>query len=127
MDADAAIELDEITVRFGAVTAVDRLSLRVARGELLAIVGGSGSGKTTALKCVNRLCEPTAGTVSIEGRDVRALVPHELRRRVGYCIQRVGLFPHLDVEHNVGITPRLLGWDDARIRARVEELLALVG
>jgi osmoprotectant transport system ATP-binding protein len=122
----AEIELEDVTVRFGDVTAIDRLSLHVDQGELLAIVGGSGSGKTTALKTVNRLIDPTSGRVRVSGRDVRESVPHELRRRIGYCIQRVGLFPHLTVAENIAITPRLLGWKDDRVRARVDELLALV-
>jgi osmoprotectant transport system ATP-binding protein len=127
MEPGLAIELDAVTVRFGSVIAVDAVSLGVAEGELLAIVGGSGSGKTSVLKTVNRLVEPSGGSVRVEGREVRELVPHELRRTIGYCIQRVGLFPHLTVDENVGITPRLLGWPPDRTRKRVEELLALVG
>jgi osmoprotectant transport system ATP-binding protein len=126
MNGDVAIELSDVVVRFGDAIAVDGVSLEVRDGELLALVGASGSGKTTTLKTINRLVEPHAGRVSLHGEDVRALVPHELRRRVGYCFQRIGLFPHLSVAENVGITPRLLGWERGRVRARVEELLALV-
>ena len=120
------IELDRLSKRYGAHVAVAELSLTVAEGELLVLLGGSGSGKTTTLKMVNRLVEPTSGRVRIDGDDVTALPPHELRRRIGYAFQRVGLFPHMTVAENVAITPSLLGWDAARIARRVDELLELV-
>jgi osmoprotectant transport system ATP-binding protein len=120
------IELERLSKRHGAVAAVEDLSLTVARGELLVLLGGSGSGKTTTLKMVNRLIEPDSGSVRIAGRDTREVAPHELRRRIGYCFQQVGLFPHLSVARNIGITPQLLGWSDARVAARVDELLGLV-
>ena len=120
------IELEEVTKRHGEVLAVDRVSLRVGRGELFVLLGGSGSGKTTTLKMVNRLEEPTSGRIRVHGEDVAGVAPHLLRRRIGYVFQRLGLFPHLTVAENVGVTPSLLGWDPARIRARVDELLALV-
>jgi osmoprotectant transport system ATP-binding protein len=122
----AAIELDAVSKRYGDAVAVDRLSLRVEAGELLALVGGSGSGKTTTLKMVNRLIEPDAGTIRIGGRDARSEPAPLLRRRIGYCFQQIGLFPHLSVAENVAVTPQLLGWTAERIRARVDELLALV-
>ena len=122
----AAIELDAVSKRYGDVVAVDRLSLRIEAGELLALVGGSGSGKTTTLKMVNRLIEPDAGTIRIGGRDARSEPAPLLRRRIGYCFQQIGLFPHLSVAENVAVTPQLLGWTAERIRARVDELLALV-
>jgi osmoprotectant transport system ATP-binding protein len=122
----AAIELDAVTKRHGAVVAVDRLSLRVEGGELLVLVGASGSGKTTTLKMVNRLIEPDEGAIRVAGRDVREDPAPALRRRIGYCFQRIGLFPHLTVAENVAITPALLGWDEARTRRRVDELLELV-
>jgi osmoprotectant transport system ATP-binding protein len=122
----AAIELDAVTKRHGAVVAVDRLSLRVEGGELLVLVGASGSGKTTTLKMVNRLIEPDEGAIRVAGRDVREDPAPALRRRIGYCFQRIGLFPHLTVAENVAVTPELLGWSAARIRDRVDELLALV-
>jgi osmoprotectant transport system ATP-binding protein len=90
------------------------------------LLGGSGSGKTTTLKMVNRLIEPDGGCIRIGGRDTRELAPHLLRRRIGYCFQQVGLFPHLSVAQNVAVTPQLLGWSPARIDARVDELLQLV-
>ena len=102
------------------------LSLDIAAGAFVALVGASGSGKTTTLKLINRLVEADAGTIAVEGTDVRARPAPELRRAIGYVFQGVGLFPHLSVGENIGITPRLLGWDAARIVARVAELLALV-
>jgi len=120
------IELRGVSKRFGAHAAVDGLSLAVPRGECLVLLGGSGSGKTTTLKMVNRLVEPDAGQVLVNGADVRAQAPHELRRGIGYAFQQVGLFPHLRVGENVGVTLELLGWDAARVRARVDELLTLV-
>ena len=120
------IELERLSRRYGATLAVEDLSLQVARGELLVLLGGSGSGKTTTLKMVNRLIEPSAGRVRIAGRDTRELAPHLLRRGIGYSFQQVGLFPHLTVARNVAITPQLLGWSPARIAARVDELLNLV-
>ncbi len=124
----AMISLEDVTKRYGAGTAaVDGLSLEVAEGETCVLVGPSGCGKTTTLKMVNRLVEPTSGRVVIGGQDVARIDPVALRRGIGYVIQQVGLFPHLDVAGNVATVPRLLGWDRARIRARVDELLHLVG
>lgn len=120
------IELEALTRRYGETTVVDRVSLRVEAGELLVLLGGSGSGKTTTLKMINRLIEPTSGVVKLEGADVAGLAPHELRRRIGYAFQAIGLFPHLTVGENIAITPRLLGWDASRIAARVDDLLARV-
>jgi osmoprotectant transport system ATP-binding protein len=110
----------------GRVRALDRVSLNVAAREFLAIVGPSGSGKTTLLQLVNRLSEPTSGTVEVEGADVRAVEPIALRRRIGYVFQGVGLFPHLTVAENIAITPRLLGWTRPRQAARVDALIDLV-
>ena len=110
----------------GRVVAVDDVSLDVAEGELLAIVGGSGSGKTTLLRLANRLIEADEGTITVEGEDVRHVDPIGLRRRIGYVFQSGGLFPHLSVAGNIGITPRLLGTPLGEIAARVDELLDLV-
>jgi osmoprotectant transport system ATP-binding protein len=108
------------------VLAVDNISLEVAGGEFLAIVGGSGSGKTTLLRLANRLIEADSGRISIEGADVRNADPVTLRRRIGYVFQSGGLFPHMSVAANIGITPKLLRWKDSEIAARVDELLDLV-
>jgi osmoprotectant transport system ATP-binding protein len=108
------------------VLAVDDVSLDVAEGELLAVVGGSGSGKTTLLRLASRLIEADAGHISVEGQDVRAADPISLRRRIGYVFQSGGLFPHMSVADNIGITPKLLGTPAAEISARVDELLDLV-
>src|SRR5580693_3537539 len=108
------------------VLAVDDVSLDVAEGELLAVVGGSGSGKTTLLRLASRLIEADAGHISVEGQDVRAADPISLRRRIGYVFQSGGLFPHMSVADNIGITPKLLGTPPTEIAARVDELLDLV-
>jgi osmoprotectant transport system ATP-binding protein len=110
----------------GHVKAVDDVSLEVAEGEFLAIVGGSGSGKTTLLRLANRLIEAEQGRITVEGQDVRAVDPVALRRRIGYVFQSGGLFPHISVAGNIGITPKLLGWPAAEISSRVDELLDLV-
>ena len=107
--------------------AVDRLDVAVGRGEVLALVGRSGSGKSTLLKLTNRMLMPQAGAVFVEGRDTRDWDPIALRRRTGYVLQDVGLFPHLTVEDNVTLVPRLEGWTDAQCHARAVELLELVG
>jgi osmoprotectant transport system ATP-binding protein len=120
------IELQHLTKRYGDLIVVDRLSVQVERGELLVLLGGSGSGKTTTLKMINRLVEPSAGRVLIDGQEVAAVPPAELRRRIGYAFQQVGLFPHMSIAENVGITPALLGWERARIEERVDALLELV-
>ena len=110
----------------GRVKAVDDVSLEVAAGEFLAIVGGSGSGKTTLLRLANRLIDADAGTITVEGEDVRAVDPVSLRRRIGYVFQSGGLFPHFSVAGNIGITPKLLGTSPAEISSQVDELLDLV-
>ena len=108
------------------VLAVDDVSLEIAAGEFLAIVGGSGSGKTTLLRLTNRLIEADSGRVTIEGEDVQRLDPVRLRRRIGYVFQSGGLFPHMSVSRNIGITPKLEGIPAAEIAARADELLDLV-
>jgi osmoprotectant transport system ATP-binding protein len=106
---------------------ISDLNLTVARGETLVLLGESGCGKTTTLKLVNRLLVPSGGEVVVEGKSTSAWDPIALRRRIGYVIQEGGLFPHFTIGRNVGLVPSLLGWDQARIDARVEELLSLVG
>jgi osmoprotectant transport system ATP-binding protein len=108
------------------VLAVDDVTLDVAEGEFLAIVGGSGSGKTTLLRLANRLIDADSGSITVEGADVRAVDPVSLRRRIGYVFQSGGLFPHISVAGNIGITPKLLGTPAAEISSRVDELLDLV-
>jgi osmoprotectant transport system ATP-binding protein len=128
MPTKSLIAYANVAKRFdgGRVVAVDNVSLAVAEGEFLAIVGGSGSGKTTLLRLANRLIEADGGTITVEGEDVRAADPIGLRRRIGYVFQSGGLFPHISVADNIGITPQLLGWSAQDISARVDELLDLV-
>jgi osmoprotectant transport system ATP-binding protein len=127
-DAGTAISLDRVSRAFGngGHKALDDVSLAVERRQFFAIVGPSGSGKTTLLRLVNRLHEPTSGTVRVDNEDVRTVDPILLRRRIGYVVQGAGLFPHMTVAENIAITPRLMGWDEARRTARVAELIALV-
>jgi osmoprotectant transport system ATP-binding protein len=120
------IEAQGLTRRYGDRLAVDDVSFRVDSGELLALVGASGSGKTTTLKMINRLVEPTAGRVLVDGDDTATMEAHRLRRRIGYVFQGIGLFPHMSVGDNVAVPLRLAGWEGERVRARVTELLALV-
>jgi osmoprotectant transport system ATP-binding protein len=120
------IRLDEVSKRYGERVAVDRISLQVARGEVLALVGGSGSGKTTTLKLINRLVEPSSGSIAVSGTDTREIAPHELRRTIGYVLQGIGLFPHMTVAENIGLTPKLLGWAPEAIARRTTELSSLV-
>ncbi|SHL84303.1 osmoprotectant transport system ATP-binding protein [Paracoccus solventivorans] len=119
------IEIEHLTRRYGPRAVVNDVSLTVQRSEIVALVGTSGSGKTTLLRMINRLVEPSSGRVRIAGTDTATLPPHQLRRRIGYAIQGHGLFPHRSVAQNIATVPRLLGWDRARIDARVDELLDL--
>ncbi len=124
----ATIRFAGISKRFADANrpAVDDVSFDVADGGFVVLLGPSGCGKTTLLKMVNRLYEPTAGTIYLGDADIRGLDPTALRRRIGYVIQQIGLFPHMTVAQNVGVVPDLLSWPEARIRARVDELLTLV-
>ena len=122
------IELERVSKRYpNGQVAVDELTLDVAEGDICVLVGPSGCGKTTTMRMINRLIEPTSGRITVAGDDVMSVDPVELRRRIGYVIQQIGLFPHQTIGENVGTVPRLLGWDKRRVRARVEELLSLVG
>jgi osmoprotectant transport system ATP-binding protein len=111
----------------GGVDAVRELSMEVAEGETLVLLGTSGSGKTTTMKMVNRLIEPTDGRILVDGSDVMRQDPIALRRRIGYAIQHIGLFPHMTVAENIGVVPQLLRWPGTRIAERVDALLTMVG
>ena len=125
---DVAVEFRDVSLRLDhGPTLLQNLTLVVGRGELLVLLGRSGSGKTTTLKLVNRLLEPSAGQVLVEGRASTEWDPIQLRRRIGYAIQEVGLFPHFTVERNICLVPALEGWPRERIQARARELLQLVG
>lgn len=127
--SQCAIRFDGVSKRFGkdGANAVDRVSLAIDEGEFVTILGSSGCGKTTLLKMVNRLHDPDEGTITLFGEDTRAVDVIQLRRRIGYVIQQAGLFPHMTVARNIAAVPELLRWDQGRIDARVDELLALVG
>ena len=125
---EAAVEFRSVSKSFApGQQALSSVSFRVAHGETLVLLGSSGSGKTTCLKMVNRLIDPSDGKVLVQGRDTMDWDPIQLRRRAGYVIQEVGLLPHLSVEENVGLVPRLEGWEPEKRRARAWELLSLVG
>ena len=106
---------------------MDRLDLDIPSGSTCVLIGPSGCGKTTTMRIVNRLIEPTSGRIVVEGEDVTRADPIRLRRRIGYVIQQVGLFPHMTIADNIATVPQLLGWPAARIGRRVEEMLSLVG
>ena len=123
------IRLENLSKRFPGQreNAVDDLNLDIPEGEIVILVGPSGSGKTTTLRMINRLIEPTSGRIFLEGDDVTRVNGDKLRRRMGYVIQQIGLFPHMTIEANIATVPRMLGWDAKRIRERVRELVELVG
>jgi len=117
------IDVANITKTFGTRRAVDNVSFSVAEGENAVFLGTSGSGKTTLLKMINRLLEPDSGEISVGGRRIADQRPEELRRSIGYVFQNIGLFPHYTIEQNIGVVPRLLGWDARRIASRVRDLM----
>ena len=123
------IRLEEVTKRYPGQTepAVDSVTMTIPAGEIVVLVGPSGCGKTTTMRMINRLIEPTSGRITIDGEDVLSLDGDQLRRRIGYAIQQVGLFPHMTVGENIGIVPGLNGWRKDRIAERVDEMLDLVG
>lgn len=127
--SEPMISLQEITKTYPGQSepAVRRLDMDVPEGEIVMLIGPSGCGKTTTLKMMNRLIEPTSGRIVLGGDDVTAVDGDELRRKIGYVIQQVGLFPHFTIGDNIAVVPRILGWDRQRITARVDELLHLVG
>ena len=124
----ARIVLDHVTKSYAnqPVSAVENFSMTAEPGELIMFVGPSGCGKTTTMKMINRIIEPTSGSISIDGRDVLSLDPHELRRHIGYVIQQIGLFPHMTIAENIAVVPKLLGWSKEKIGNRIDELLATV-
>jgi osmoprotectant transport system ATP-binding protein len=126
-DGQPMISLRDVTKRFPGSKgqAVNDLSLEVAEGETVVLVGPSGCGKTTTMRMINRLIEPTSGTILVDGRDVMQQDPVQLRRGIGYVIQSIGLLPHRTVAQNIATVPKLIGWDDARIDKRVEELMGI--
>ena len=124
--ARAAISFDNVRKSYDGTTVLDGVSLDVREREFLCVAGPSGSGKTTLLRLINRLIDPSTGTVRVAGEDVRGVDPVLLRRHIGYVFQGTGLFPHMTVAENIAITPKLLGWDAARRAARVDEMIELV-
>lgn len=128
MSNDVLIRLENITKQYGGTEepAVNNLTMDVLRGEVLVLVGPSGCGKSTTLRLINRLIEPSSGKIYLDGEDVTDINPSDLRRRIGYVIQQVGLFPHRTIAENIATVPKLLGWDKKRIDERVDELLELV-
>src|SRR5215467_11207274 len=129
MTAAPLIELANVAKSFdgGRSYALHDISLRIESGGLIALVGTSGSGKTTAVKMINRLLDPDRGQVRFEGVAIENFDPPTLRRGIGYVFQGIGLFPHMTIGENIGITPQLLGWSPTEITARIAELLDLVG
>ena len=120
------ISVEHLTKQYGATTVVDDVSMTVERNSITVIVGTSGSGKSTLLRMINRLVPATEGTIRVGGEDAAGIAPEQLRRRIGYVIQSIGLFPHWTIERNAGAVPELLGWPASRIRERAAELLALL-
>jgi osmoprotectant transport system ATP-binding protein len=126
-DASAAIEFRDVSYRVGGAQVLSAFNLSVQRGETLVLLGRSGSGKTTTLKLVNLLLSPTSGEVRVNGVPNTGVDVIRLRRSIGYVIQDAGLFPHFTIERNIGLVPKIEGWPEERIRARVQELLRIVG
>ena len=126
---DPMIRLEGVTKRYPGQDrpAVEHIDLNIPDGEIVIFVGPSGCGKTTLMKMINRLIEPTSGRIFIQGEDVTRANPDELRRRIGYVIQQIGLFPHMTIAQNIALVPKMVGWDKGRVEARVDELLELVG
>jgi osmoprotectant transport system ATP-binding protein len=121
--------MDHVTKRYtqGGAASVDDLSIAVPEGTTTALIGPSGCGKTTTMRMINRLIDPTEGKIIVNGEDVTKVDPVNLRRHIGYVIQQVGLFPHMTIAQNIAAVPKLLGWAEAKIKSRTEELLHLVG
>lgn len=123
---EIAVECLDVTYRLNRRSLVDKLNFKVFQGEVLVLLGRSGSGKTTTMKLINNLLTPSSGEVIVMGKPTTQWNPIQLRRKIGYVIQEIGLFPHFTVEQNVGLVPKLEGWEDDRIKSRVRQLLELV-
>lgn len=126
MATETIISFQEVSKVYNEKTVVDQVSLAIQKGEFITILGTSGSGKTTILKMMNRLIEPTSGKILFEGEELSQLDPVSLRRRVGYVVQQIGLFPHMTIGENIATVPKLLKWNQAEINARVKELMTLI-
>lgn len=120
------IEFEHVVKRFGQTTVIPDLSFTINKGEFVTVLGSSGSGKTTTLKMINGLWQPTSGTVKIGGKELTEHNQVDLRRYIGYVVQQIALFPHLTIKQNIAVVPKLLGWEQAKIDQRVDELLDLV-
>ncbi len=126
LNNEVAVECLDVTYRLNRRHLVDKLNFKVFQGEVLVLLGRSGSGKTTTMKLINNLLTPSSGEVIVMGKPTTQWDSIELRRKIGYVIQEIGLFPHFTVEQNVGLVPKLEGWDNSRIQSRVRQLLELV-
>ncbi|MEG4046900.1 ATP-binding cassette domain-containing protein [Microcoleus sp. Pol17_C1] len=126
LNNEVAVECLDVTYRLNRRHLVDKLNLKVLQGEVLVLLGRSGSGKTTTMKLINNLLTPSSGEVLVMGKPTTQWNPIQLRRKIGYVIQEIGLFPHFTVEQNVGLVPKLEGWEGDRIQSRVRQLLELV-
>ncbi len=126
MTEKTMIQFDHVSKVYGDKTVVNDIELSIENGEFITILGTSGSGKTTMLKMINKLIEPTSGKIFFAGQDIEQMDSVSLRRQIGYVVQQIGLFPHMTVAENIATVPKLLGWDKQRIEKRVEELLDLV-
>lgn len=126
MATETIISFQEVSKVYNEKTVVDQVNLAIQKGEFITILGTSGSGKTTILKMMNRLIEPTSGKILFEGEELSQLNPVSLRRRVGYVVQQIGLFPHMTIGENIATVPKLLKWNQAEINARVKELMNLI-
>lgn len=126
MATETIISFQEVSKVYNEKTVVDQVNLAIQKGEFITILGTSGSGKTTILKMMNRLIEPTSGKILFEGEELSQLDPVSLRRRVGYVVEQIGLFPHMTIGENIATVPKLLKWNQAEINARVKELMNLI-
>ncbi len=129
MSSEPKIHLDRVGKTYPGtkVPAVEELTLDIHEGEILVLVGPSGCGKSTTLRLINRMIEPSSGRILLDGEDVTNVNPDKLRRRIGYVIQQIGLFPHQTISQNIGTVPKMLGWDKAKTNKRTEELMSTVG